>query len=483
MVHPTLQARLDRASGYRRLRRRSTDIADEPRPDPTLSPGVDRVPGIEHIVLLMMENHSFDNYLGRLGRADGLPEPAAFNRALDGTVVESHHFRSTKQAVGAPSQSWRSSHIQYNKGRNDGFAVAVEAAKPDGDPSLSMGYWDEADLPFYYGLARTFPLADRWFCSCLGPTFPNRRFLMAATAHGLIDDAIASIIDYPRTGTIFDLLNRYGVTWINYHHVPTITLWRKQLFARPGRIATLALAGLLPQVDHTVRGEIRSTTNIFPLGLSRTILHLRHIERFFSDAATGKLPAVSIVDPDFESGSEENPQDIHIGESFAADVIDAVMHSPAWPRTLLLWFYDEHGGYYDHVPPPEAVVPDDVAPRRVADGRNGWDLLAREFAFWKNVRHEDDAPGAYDRYGFRVPAVLISPYARPDFVSSTVFDHTSALKLIEEKWNLPSLTHRDAAATAPWEMLDLEGPPTFLSPPSLPSPAVPHLWRSLPPLK
>jgi phospholipase C len=93
------------------------------------------------------------------------------------------------------------------------------------------------------------------------------------------------------------------------------------------------------------------------------------------------------------------------------------------------------------------------------------------------------APGGYDRYGFRVPAVVISPYARADFVSSTVFDHTSVLKRIEEKWNLPSLTRRDAAATAPWEMLDLEGPPTFLSPPSLPGPAVPHLWRSPPPSK
>jgi phospholipase C len=99
-----VQARLDRASGYRRLRRRPTDIADEPRSDPTLSPGVDRVPGIAHIVLLMMENHSFDNYLGRLGRGDGLPEPAALNRTLDGTAVKSHHFASTKQTVGAPSQ-------------------------------------------------------------------------------------------------------------------------------------------------------------------------------------------------------------------------------------------------------------------------------------------------------------------------------------------------------------------------------------------
>ena len=82
-----------------------------------------------------------------------------------------------------------------------------------------MGYWSEHDLPFYYGLARTFPLADHWFSSCLGPTFPNRRFLIAGTAHGLIDDSPYDLLDYPPAGTIFDLLTRYGISWANYHPV------------------------------------------------------------------------------------------------------------------------------------------------------------------------------------------------------------------------------------------------------------------------
>jgi phospholipase C len=233
----------------------------------------------------------------------------------------------------------------------------------------------------------------------------------------------------------------------------------------------------VPRIDHRVRGEIRCTANLYPLGVSRTLAHLRHIERFFSDAAAGRLPSVSIVDPDFEFCSEENPQDIQIGESFAADVVGSVMSSPAWPHTLLIWFYDEHGGYYDHVPPPPAVPPDDVAPRSLADRRGGLEWLARHLHLLREQRRQDDAPGAYDRYGFRVPAVVVSPRARPDFVSSTVYDHTSVLRLIEEKWNLPSLTHRDGAATAPWEMLDLEGPPAFATPPQLPAPAQPHAWR------
>ena len=424
-----------------------------------------------------MENHSFDNYLGRLGRGDGLPAPDPVNLGADGIPVASHHMATTEQVTGAPSQSWRSSHMQFSEGRNDGFVAAVEDMTPEVDPALCMGYWDKRDLPFYHGLAGTFPLADRWFSSCLGPTFPNRRFLVAATANGLIDDAIAGIVDYPRTGTIFDLLNRYGITWANYHHVPPLRLWRKQLGARTSRAATLALSGLVPRLDHRVRGEIRCTANLYPLGLGRTVGHLRRIDRFFTDTAAGRLPSVSIVDPDFAVCSEENPQDIQIGESFAADVIDAVMRGPAWPHTLLLWFYDEHGGYYDHVPPPPAVPPDDVAPRSLADRPGALARLARALPMWRDRRHQDDASGTYDRYGFRVPAVVVSPRARPDFVSSQVYDHTSALKLIEEKWNLPSLTRRDAAAVAPWEMLDLEGPGAFLTPPPLPRPARPHAWR------
>lgn len=472
-----VQARLDRASGTRRLRHRETHVDDDARADPSLAAGTDRVPDIRHVVLLMMENHSFDNYLGRLGRGDGLPSPDPVNRRRDGTPVASHHFERTSQTPEVPSQSWRSSHIQYADGRNDGFAAAVEDVAAGADPALGMGYWEQEDLPFYYGLARTFPLADRWFSSCLGPTFPNRRFLVAATANGLIDDAIASIIDYPKTGTIFDLLNRYGISWANYHHVPPLRLWRKQLAARGGRVVTLGLSSLLPQVDHRVRGEIRCTANLYPLGLSRTLGHLRHIDRFFTDVAAGQLPSVSIVDPDFASCSEENPQDIQIGESFAAEVINAVMHGPAWPHTLLLWFYDEHGGYYDHVPPPAAVPPDDVPPHSLADERGALGWLARQLHLSQKQRKDDDAPGAYDRYGFRVPAVVVSPYARAGFVSSQTYDHTSALKLIEEKWNLPSLTRRDAAAVAPWEMLDLEEPGAFLDPPQLPTPATPQAWR------
>ena len=351
-----MQQHLDRLSGRFRLRHRDA-VADRQRlPDPSLPAGTDRLPQIRHIVLLMMENHSFDNYLGTLGRGDGLPVDAVTNPAADGRPVAVHHFASTKQHPSLPWQSWRASHLQYDGGRNDGFVRAVEDIDPEADPSVAMGYWDDRDLPFYVSLARTFPLADRWFASCLGPTFPNRRFLMAATANGLIDDVMAGIIDYPRTGTIFDLLNRYGIGWINYHHVPALRLWRGHVRqSRSARRARLVSGRFDPNVNHKLRGDVQTTTNLYPRGVFRTVAHLRPIRAFLTEAAAGTLPAVSIVDPDYMTCSEENPQDIHHGEGFAAAIINAVMHGPGWRHTLLIWFYDEHGGYFDHVPPPAAV--------------------------------------------------------------------------------------------------------------------------------
>jgi phospholipase C len=122
-----------------------------------------------------------------------------------------------------------------------------------------------------------------------------------------------------------------------------------------------------------------------------------------------------------------------------------VMASPQWPHTMLVWCYDESGGYYDHVPPPRAVRPDGVAP----------------------VLHAGDRPGSFNRYGFRVPAGVVSPYARPDYVSHVVHDHTSVLKLVETKWNLPALTYRDANADNLLDTVDLSAPPPFLTPPTL----------------
>jgi phospholipase C len=223
-----------------------------------------------------------------------------------------------------------------------------------------------------------------------------------------------------------------------------------------------------------VQKDLQFTANVFPLGIARYVLHVRSTDQFFADADAGTLPSFCIVDPDFDVYSEENPQDIRKGESFAAEVINRVMHGKGWPRTLLIWVYDEHGGYHDHVPPPAAVPPDDVEGRSLAGTPSRPQRLLR-VVFPRQVHtaeNETEGPRRYDRYGFRVPAVIVSPYARPDCVLSEVLDHTSVLKLVEEKWNLPTLTARDAAAVSPLGALDLAGPPAFLDPPSLPEAAL-----------
>jgi phospholipase C len=269
-----------------------------------------------------------------------------------------------------------------------------------------MGYLTSADLPFTNG---TFPIADRYFCSVMAQTYPNRRYLLAGTSLGLVDDSFPSAL--PPNGIIFDQLNHHGISWRDYY-------------------TTLPSLGVFLPL----------------LGRKEFSNGLAPISQFFKDAAAGSLPAVSLVEPDYGKQSEEDPQDVQFGDEFLGQVVTALTASPNWPSSMLIWSYDEHGGYFDHVPPPAAVPPDSVPP----------------------ALKPTDPPGGFDRYGFRVPSGVVSPYARPNFVSHTVYDHTSILKTIEEKWNLPALTRRDAAATSLFDMVDLKDPPHFLKPPTLP---------------
>src|SRR5207302_3678943 len=168
-------------------------------------------------------------------------------------------------------------------------------------------------------------------------------------------DPFPSVTDpRPPNGTIFDQLNAHGISWKDYFaDLPTVGLFPYLVEDNPGKVVPVA--------------------------------------EFFADAAAGTLPAYSLVDPESFEGSEENPQDITVGESYAASVINAVLHGPAWEKTVLVFTYDEHGGYYDHVPPPRAVPPDGVPPQ---------------------ITVPPDQPGGFDRYGFRVPTVIVSPWAR-----------------------------------------------------------------------
>ncbi len=375
-------------------------------PNPALPEGTDTLPQIEHVVVVMMENHSFDDHLGMLGRGDGFKLDAS-GRPLDanpdarGNLVRAFHMPSSCQLDKVPGQDWVRSHTSYNGGRNDGFVRA--------STEVAMGYWNEQDIPFYSSLARTFPVCDRYFCSTLGQTYPNRRFLYAATAAGIVSTTGKALTaPPPPNGTIMDRLDAHKISWADYYNdLPSVAL-------------------------------ITQYANKYDKNFHK-------VDQFYKDAASGNLPFLSFVDPNFDTGSEENNGDICIGENFVAKVVNAVMQSPAWSKTVLIWTYDEHGGYYDHVPPPVAIKPDNLAP--------GTDVPVTS--------------GAYDRYGFRVPTVVVSPFAKKNYVSSTVYDHTSILKLIETKWNLGAMTYRDANANDMLDTLDLTAPPAFAEPPAL----------------
>ncbi len=338
------------------------------------------LPKIEHIVVVMMENHSFDGRFGMLGRGDGFKLDGSgrpTRRQPDGRRTAGARVPHAVDVPAATRFPARTGCAATRRGTTAATTASCKASGP-----VSMGYWDGSDIPFYYGLAKQFPVCDRYFCSTLAQTYPNRRFLIAGTASGVVSTNVSNITKFaPANGTIFDRLHAHGITWRDY-------------------------ASDLPGV-----AVIAETANKYGKNLSP-------IAQFHTDAAAGKLPAVSFVDPRFATDpaqSEENPDDISYGEDFVAQVVNSVFHSPNWKNTVLIYTYDEHGGYYDHVAPPPAVKPDNIAP--------GVDVTQK-------------IVGAYDRYGFRVPTVIVSPFAKRNYVSHQVHDHTSILKLIETKWNL-----------------------------------------------
>jgi phospholipase C len=415
------------------LSRRAGSLPVPEQPAGTVNDGMP----FDHIIVVMMENHSFDNLLGDLGRTrtdvdalefDGSGAPTNNNPAAGGAPgsVTAFPFASTAQAKQV-TQSWAATHEQVNGGAMDGFVRSSTGAR---EP---MGYYTPAVLPFAYSLASQFTIGDRWFCSVPGPTYPNRRFLLAGTAYGATVTAPETLLDPPPPhGTIFDVLSAHDINWSAY-------------------FTDLPMTSVIPSII-----------------LKHPANH-HQIAKFFHDCQAGSLPAVSFVDPrigllsdigaplkalpsivrdalgvlgadftgDDPAQTEEDPQDMYWGEAWAATLIQAVLDSKTWERTLLIYIYDEHGGYYDHVPPPAVIAPDAIAPRL----------------------EPNDPPGAYNVYGPRVPAVVVSPYSVAGRVTNVVHDHTSVLATIEAKWNLPALTDRDANANDVMDFLDLKLPP------------------------
>jgi phospholipase C len=403
---------------------------------------------IDNIVVVMMENHSFDSYLGHLNgygsRTDIESAPSnATNPDTDGGPrpwIHAPHLCSLDT-----DHSWAGTHKEIDKGMMDGFAQTNEGtpvpAAPDGgagDPSLGNGgramwWYDQTDLPLYYELANTFAVADHYHCSVPGPTWPNRMYLYAGTSFGGTQTGgtfpLADQTKYPYPGnplSILDELEANGVSWMYYSDSPLSTPDLLYGFAFPNRWQ-----------PRTVSAKFAE---------------------FLSAASAGTLPAVSFVDPNLNIGNgsgtepdEHPPGDIQEGQQFVGQVVQAVMSSPQWPHLALFITHDEHGGFYDHVAPPAACAPDGIAPILVSG---------------------DTTQGGFDLYGVRVIMIAVSPYAKKGYAGHHVYDHTSLTRFIEAKFNLPALTARDANAEPPTDLFDFADPPAFLTPPAMASPTI-----------
>ncbi|HVD01441.1 MAG TPA: alkaline phosphatase family protein [Candidatus Dormibacteraeota bacterium] len=308
---------------------------------------------LRSIVVLMQENHSFDNYFGLFPAAAGLPSCAPLTHAAT-------------LCVDAPPHQVEEARAEAAGGVNDPERFRALG----GDKALT--YYTGADLPFYWALADRFTLCDHYFCSALGPTAMNRVFSLAGAAGSVFDNNSLPTATLPEV-SIVDRLQAAGIDWRCYNAQPQDSDYNAvRYFPR-------------------WRDDPRAS---------------RPYREFLLDAAAGRLPPVSWIvtaDPLGEHG----PDDVSWGERFSALTINSLAAGPQWRESALIFAYDENGGFFDHLPPPRV----------------------------------DDAG-----LGFRVPAILVSPFARPGHVSRSTYEHCSTLALIEHTFGLRPLTGRDAAA-------------------------------------
>ena len=350
---------------------------------------------IDTVVIVVMENRSFDHFLGALtleeGRADvdGLTADMTNPHPDGGDVAP---FRSEVDCLSDPPHSWNSSHAQFNDGANDGFVSEFYNRAGGEVAAEAMGYWTRERLSTTYTLADAGVVCDQWFCSLMTSTWPNRYYTQAATSAGRTgNDIVLEPID-----SIYTRLDAAGLSSAVYF----------------GNVPFAALLG----ESAPARMEL--------------------IESFFEDAAAGTLPNLTMVEPVYGRNDDHPPAHPVAGQVLLASIYEALASSPQWERCALLITYDEHGGFFDHVPPPKAA---------------------------------DDRPDeGFDQLGFRVPSLVVGPWVKPGHVSHVVYDHSSMLAFVETLFELDPLTARDAAADSMLDCFDLEAV-AALAPVSLPT--------------
>jgi phospholipase C len=464
---------------------------------------------VKHVIVVMMENHSFDNYFGVLPYAPGGPyHPAASSagcrgndhRCVDGLTCQPDAagalqcsnanvdaagnnvmaFHNPNRCVQPDlDHGWVGTHREVNfaapndtrrQQPMDGFVRVNNETEP-ASQDQTMGYYNADELPFYYDLAQRFAINDRFFSSMLGPTFPNRAYFAAATSFGHLTtaDQLPPLEGYkPINGTIFDLLERNNVSWADYYT------------------------------------DIPQGASFRPFGTTVIDPRFLPLPVFLAQAAgllgAGDLPSVSFVDPGFgllgnaSSSDEHPPTDIQRGQAFVSTVVNAVRNGPFWSDSVIFIAYDEHGGFYDHVAPPRAVAPDDIQPGQCADLSNppaslepggGAEcndnlhgdpetsvVVATELCPALAANPTGPYPAGcarFDQLGVRVPFIAVSPFSRPQYVSHTVADHTSILAFIETLF-MPHQTERDRRADNLLDLFDFAHAPSLATPVSAAGP-------------
>jgi phospholipase C len=288
----------------------------------------------------------------------------------------------------------------------DGFALAAGRE--------AVSYFSSDVLAYYHALARHFALSDRHFADFLGPTWPNRLYLLSGTSFGHVDNTPPPARDLETS--LFHQLDEKGLSWRIY-------------------------------ADNSVFEE-----GMYPALHRRYPDRFESIAQFVDDAKSGKLPALAWVESSYgglNATDEHPPANVQVGQRFVRRIVEATTEGAHWKNSLLILTYDEHGGFFDHVAPPEACVPDAIQ----AKPKRG------------------HLPPRFDHLGMRVPLILVSPWAKRGYVSHQVTSHASLLRLVQARFGLAALTRRDANARAPFDMLDFTAPP-ILEVPELPEPPV-----------
>jgi phospholipase C len=458
----------------------------QPPPPPPPPPG--DITQLNHIIFLAQENRGFDHYFGTMRAywaANGIPDqsfdglaqfnptsgapplqgPAPTNQGCDpafpppsNCVVDSssptiESFQMVSMCMENPSPSWNEAHVDYNMNDPvsgtallDGFVkTAAHDARDNGffdtDGKRAMAYYSSDALPYYYFMASNFATSDRWYAPVMTRTQPNRMYMLAGTSVGHVyplkdGDPVLTV------PTIFDRLQDAGISWKVY--VTDLTYAQKPV--QDASLNMFATAAKYPQ-------------NIVP------------VSEYFDDVKNGTLPAVAYIEPGYNAGLDEHPgiddgvpgANVQKGAQYVSTLINGLMQSSSWKDSVFILTYDEGGGFYDHYPPqpgPPAVQPDGIPPSDLLQGPppNGPDICV-----------ETTGPTCDFVYtGYRIPLIVVSPFAKKNFVSHSVADYTAWLKLVETRFGVSNLTARDAAQIDMTEFFDFVNPP-WMTPPSPPT--------------